>query len=381
MSLYRAAVIGLGRMGSTFDDEVVSGGPFYLPYCHGPSYFYSPLVDLVAGADIHDEQGAIFGQRWGLSSDHLYHDYEEMLAKERPDIVSVCTTARIRSSVVQDVARAGVKAIWAEKPIALSLGEADAMVRVCREEGVALAINCARRWSPLYSEARRMIDEGDLGDILQVTAYGQGALSASGSHLLDTVHFMAGGKVEWVFGEIESDQVAAGDDDPKGNGYLAFDNGVRAYVRSMESGPAYWEFDVIGDKGRIRTMNNSQEAELFLLEGAGPQRSGTRPASTIPRLPAVAVKHPFPWPKRMQGMGLNVVEDLARAIETGRAPRCSGEDGLAALEVAIALRESHRQDGAKVALPLEDRSLRILSSEIQGDDVPRRVRGWGRKTA
>ena len=36
--LYRAAVIGLGRMGHTYDDERVAGGPIYLPYCHTPSY-------------------------------------------------------------------------------------------------------------------------------------------------------------------------------------------------------------------------------------------------------------------------------------------------------------------------------------------------------
>lgn len=37
---------------------------------------------------------------------------------------------------------------------------------------------------------------------------------------------------------MESDEVAASDDDPKGNGYLAFDNGVRSFVRSMPSGAA-----------------------------------------------------------------------------------------------------------------------------------------------
>ena len=171
MSTYRAAVIGLGRMGSTFDDEMTRGGSLFLPYCHGPAYVYSQRTELVAGADIHDEQRSIFGERWGLTEDHLYSDFEEMLDREKPDIVSVCTTARIRSDVVKKVARAGVKAIWAEKPIAISLAEADEMVRVCREEGVSLAVNCARRWNPFYSQARNIIDEGHIGNVLQVTAH------------------------------------------------------------------------------------------------------------------------------------------------------------------------------------------------------------------
>ncbi len=51
MTTYRAAVIGLGRMGSTFDDESSSGGTVYLPFCHTPSYVASPHTQLIAGVD------------------------------------------------------------------------------------------------------------------------------------------------------------------------------------------------------------------------------------------------------------------------------------------------------------------------------------------
>ena len=97
----------------------------FFPYCHAPSYHAAPNVELVAGADIHDEQAAIFGERGELTANHLYNDYKEMLANEQLDIVSVCTTARLRPVIVQDAAHAGVKAIWAEKPISLSLKEAE----------------------------------------------------------------------------------------------------------------------------------------------------------------------------------------------------------------------------------------------------------------
>ncbi len=130
MNRYSAAVIGLGRMGSTFDDSVTRSGPVYIPYAHGPSYYHSPMVNLVAGSDIHPEQRSLFGDRWGLSNTHLYSDYNEMLDSEQLDIVSVCTTARHRAEIVRDVARSGVKAIWAEKPMCLSLEEADTMINV-----------------------------------------------------------------------------------------------------------------------------------------------------------------------------------------------------------------------------------------------------------
>ena len=362
MKTYRAGVIGLGRMGSTFDDEMTRGGCLFLPYCHAPSYHEAPNVELAAGADIHDEQAAIFGERWGLASDHLYSDYKEMLAKERLDIVSVCTTARLRPVIVQDAARAGVKAIWAEKPISLSLKEADDMINVCKEHGAALAVNCARRWNPFFSEARRLIDERQLGDILQVTVYAECGLSHNGSHAIDVLRYMAGGDVQWVFGEMESDDAAASDNDPQGNGYMAFDNGVRAYFRSTPCGSAPWEVDVIGTTGRIRSLNNAEKFELIqMAPGIG---GNTQTPAEIP----------FPIPVRIQGMGLTIVADLINAIETGEPPKCSGEDARAALEIAIGLRESHRRGGVKVGLPLPDRGLRILSLEIGGDSIPARIR-------
>ena len=65
MSTYRAAVIGLGRMGSTFDDEITQGGSLFLPYCHGPSYHAAPNVELVAGADRHEGAGSHFWRTLG----------------------------------------------------------------------------------------------------------------------------------------------------------------------------------------------------------------------------------------------------------------------------------------------------------------------------
>lgn len=362
---YRAAVIGLGRMGSTFDDEIKQGGQFFMPYCHGPTYAASPQTELVAGADPHAEQGAIFADRWGLEQKQIYADYRDMLEAERPDFVSLCTTARHRANIMIDAANAGVKAIWAEKPFTLSLSEADEVLEICNRKGVAIAVNCSRRYNVFFTETRRMVEEGELGDILQITAYAQCNLSHNGSHALDTMRYLAGGDVEWVFGEMESDEKAAADEDLMGNGYLAFDNGVRGFLRGTPTGAAPWEFDVIGTEGRVRSLAQGMETQYYCRVPGGLRGQG---------LPARA---PFPLPTNIPSMGFAVIEDLVECIETGRKARCSGEDGRKALETAIALRESHRQGGRRVNLPLADRSLRILSSGIAQDSTPARIRRLG----
>ena len=359
---YRAAVIGLGRMGSTFDDEIEQGGTLFLPYCHAPSYAAHEHIDLVAGADPHDEQRHLFAERWGLGAKQVYADYKEMLAVEQPDMVSICTTARVRHRILLDTAAAGVRAIWSEKPLALTLAEADDIVASCRRQNVTVAVNCARRWTPSFAETRRRIDSGEFGEVLQVTAYANCGLSHNGSHAIDLIRYLAGGEVSWVFGEMESDVAAAGDADLAGNGYFAFDNGVRAFLRSTPTGQASWEVDVIGTEQRVRSLAGGLEWELWSTVPGGPRGRGV-PART-----------PFPLPARMRGMGLMVIDDLIDGIEHGTKPRCSDTDGLAALEVAVALRESHRQGGRRVDLPIADRSLGIQSSEIRQDDVPARVR-------
>jgi predicted dehydrogenase len=362
MTRYRAAVIGLGRMGSTFDDEIEQGGAIYLPYCHAPTYHAHPQIDLVAGADPHDEQRTLFGERWGIASNHLYTNHRELLAKEKIDIISITTTARIRAQILLDAINAGVKGIWSEKPLTLSLEEADQVIQACKEKGVALAVNCARRYNPNFAETRRMIENGELGDILQITAYTQCGISHNGSHAIDTIRYLAGGNVSWVFGEMESDEKAATDNDLMGNGYLAFDNGVRAYMRGMPTGVASWEFDIIGTQKRVRTSPNALEFELLQNITGGPRGRG------------LTARSPFPQPARPEGMGITAVNDLISAINNNHAPRCSGEDALKALEIAIALRESHRQGGKRINLPIPDRSLKILSSEIHTDHTPARVR-------
>ena len=373
MAQLRAGVIGLGRIGSTFDDEITRGGTFFLPYCHAPAYHESPLVELVAGADLDGQQRTWFAERWGLDDAHVHADYQEMLRREDLDLVSVCTSARPRAAIIEECARAGVRGIWAEKPIAMGLAEADSALHVCSEHGTKMAVNCHRRWNALFREIKRMIDAGDFGQLLQITVHGTFGLSSNGSHMLDTMNFLANSRVEWVFGEMESDEAAAKDDELQGNGYLAYANGVRGFVRGMRSGAAFTSFDIIGEQARAISGDDGMTWRLIRRVKGDLERPSMRPLSNrfTGDLP---VEFPFPLPNRLQATGLAIVEDLVSAIGGGPAPQCSGEDARDALEVAIAMRESHRRDGQRVSLPLADRDLWLISSDTFRDEVPARLR-------
>jgi predicted dehydrogenase len=357
MAHYRVALIGLGRIASTIDDEVQGYSSVLLPYAHMACYQEIPDVEVVAGADPFDEQREAFHQRWGIS--RLYSDYRELLDQEKPDIVSVCTSAKPRPDIVVDCARAGVKGIFAEKPIAFRLDEADAMIAACQEHGAKLAINCTRHYDGIWNRARELIDAGEIGPVVQVTAYGRSGISHNGSHLLDLVRYLTGGETIWVTGEMESDTKARGDGDLMGNGYLAFDNGARAFVRMLPTGGAEWQIEVVGERGGFRRRQDRLEVAYWQVQG------GRRPETII---------RDFPNPQRFESMHLRALRDLVECVDTGREPRCRGEDGRAVLEIALALRESHRQDGRRIRLPLADRSLAIRSSETLQGDLPAAIR-------
>jgi predicted dehydrogenase len=352
MTRYRVGIIGLGRISSTIDDEVLGNSVVMLPYAHTACFREVDAVEVVAAADPFEEQRTAFGERWGI--DRLYADYREMLEKENLDIVSVATSAKPRPAIVKVCAEAGVKGIYAEKPIALSLAEADDMVATCNAHGVALAVGCTRRWDVFWQMARKVIADGGIGRVLQVNASWNAAISHNGSHLIDLVRYLVGDdEVTWVFGESEDDAVAATDDDHRMNGYLAFAGGTRAYIRTWQSGVGDGAVEVIGETGSIRTVANGSQMEWL-------QRTPDGMISS----------RPLPRPQRILSPGVTAIHDLIAGIETGKKPECSGIDGIKALEIAVALRESHRRGGVKVTLPVEDRSLRILSAETLRGDLP-----------
>jgi Oxidoreductase family, NAD-binding Rossmann fold len=97
---YRAAIIGLGRMGSTFDDEKGRFSRWQAPHAHAACYRAVAGVELLAGADPHPSQREAFGQKWGIGAEHLYADYREMLEREQPDIVSVTTPTIARAGPI-----------------------------------------------------------------------------------------------------------------------------------------------------------------------------------------------------------------------------------------------------------------------------------------
>jgi predicted dehydrogenase len=343
MAVYRAAIVGCGRMGGFIDDEVGWSASSMLPYSHALAFVESPRTELVAACDPDEAKLRAWGERYGI--DALYADIRRLMAERQPDIVAVCTPTAYRFQATLQVAAGKPKLIFLEKPVAECLREADEMLAACDAAGALTAVNTSRRWHPIWHRAAELIARGEIGRVRTAVVYGVAGISHNGSHLIDTLRHLVGDDVEWVIGHIDDDATAQTEDDVPGLALLHFRNGAHAYVNMQDPAVTSFEIDVVGESGRVRVYANGMEAELWT---AGPNLIGLG-----------LNRQPFPRPPRFKAPPLHAVDDLCDALEEGRETRCTLRDGRAALEIALALRESHRRGGARIALPFMDRETRI----------------------
>ena len=130
----------------------------------------------------------------------------------------------------------------------------------------------------------------------------------------------------------------------------------------MRTGGLEMTYDITGTEGMFRFTEDGLVADLWVMDEGLPGQRGAAPA-----------RHMFRPIHKPRAAGVHALYDLMHCIETGADSRCTGEDAREALEVAIAVRESHRQGGGRVDLPIEDRSLGIVSREVLAHPLPRAI--------
>ena len=122
-------------------------------------------VDIVAVAAISEDEASRFGQSIGVG--RTTADYQAIVADPEIEALHVCTPNALHYPVAMAAMRAG-KAVLCEKPLTVSEAEARDLVRTAANQGVANCVNHNLRYYPVVQHIRRMIEDGDLGEILVV---------------------------------------------------------------------------------------------------------------------------------------------------------------------------------------------------------------------
>ena len=253
--MLRAAVIGCGRIGGGYEgvgEEVA---------CHAGGYAREGRIELAAAVDPDPDALACFGRRWDVAQ--LYDTVEEMLAVERPDIVSVCNWDAAHSATVTAAASAGVRVVLCEKPLAITAVAAAESVRICAEAGTELFVGYQRRWDPAHCTVRDCISKGGLGDVLAVNGYYVGGLSHNGCAWINLARFLVG-EIEQVrlvpssLTAEDGETVALSIDFAKGaSGSL---HGAKREAYSV------FEIDIMGTAGRVRLSDAGERLEVWEVD-------------------------------------------------------------------------------------------------------------------
>ncbi|MFV1996293.1 MAG: Gfo/Idh/MocA family protein, partial [Verrucomicrobiales bacterium] len=130
-----------------------------------------PDAELVGISDEQPERMVEAAKKFALSNDQVFTDFAACLEQTEPDIVILCPAAARHAEWVEKVAPYGVH-ILVEKPFASSLAETDRMIAALAATGKRLAINWPLRWDPGQVKAHELIEQGAVGDVVEVHTYG-----------------------------------------------------------------------------------------------------------------------------------------------------------------------------------------------------------------
>lgn len=345
MSRLRVGVIGLG-----------------IGRSHIEGWREHPCVDVVALADADATRLAQVGEQHGIAA--RYASAEAMLARERLDVVSVCTPNKFHLPLTLAAFEAGCH-VLCEKPMALDATEGQQMLNAGRRAGRRLMINFSYRFSAASSALKAQVDAGEFGEFYfgrsvwhrrrgmpgfggwfgTKAMAGGGPLIDLGVHRLDLALWLMGyPRPTWVLGNTY-DPIARAAAAQAGKAFdvedlaaamIRFDNGATlvleaswaAHIRETE----LMETRLLGTRAGLLQRNLAEgytfDAHLFTdLNGAPVDVQLRAPTTQAP----------------------SSMHDFAAAILADEPHPAPGEEGLVVMRILDAIYESARS-GAPVKL-------------------------------
>ena len=321
-------------------------------------------LDIVAISDVLPEKMDEKREKFMLSSNtKSYMDYKEMLVKEQPELVAICTESGKHAKIALDCIDTGCHVII-EKPIALSLADADAIIQKAKAKGVKVCTSHQNRFNKSIQKIREAVEAGRFGKMFYGTAhirwcrdesyYKQaswrgtweqdgGALMNQCIHNIDLLRWMMGDEAEEVVGMTDRLNHPYIDCEDMGIALVRFKNGsygviegtTDVYPKNLEE-----TLYLFGEKGTVKAGGasvNKIEAWKF-ADGQDEEEK------------IIGEFHENP--PNIYGFGHTpLYADMIDAIQNNREPYVNGEAGRRALELVLAIYKS-AAEGTPVKLPL-----------------------------
>ncbi|MBN1798102.1 MAG: Gfo/Idh/MocA family oxidoreductase [Spirochaetales bacterium] len=196
---FSAAVIGTGRIGYLLQKDKKREQPA----SHAAALAKSRHISLIAGCDINTERLMLWKKDYPRTA--CYGSAQELMQKEKPDLVVVAVSEDAHTEVALDVIKHKPKLIILEKPVGPNLAAAEQIRKAAARYKVPICVNHERRFSLDYLAAAQLIRNKELGDLQTVSGRlwssspiwtpscaekGDCSLIHDGTHLIDILHFL-----------------------------------------------------------------------------------------------------------------------------------------------------------------------------------------------
>ena len=303
-----------------------------------------------------------------------YDDYRVMLETEKPKLISVAPRWTDRRLPMAMAAFQAGAHVYIEKPIARDLMEADQILDAADRAGLKVAVAHQMRLAPSILHLKRSIEQGAIGDLQGIRAYGkQDARSGGedmlvlGTHLFDLMRLFAG-EALWCTARVLQDgrDITRADARPAtenigpvaGNeieAQFAFPNGVQATFTSrpkLRSIIGHWGMELIGSKATARVLADIFPTVYLLPPGEWSASGKTERWASLEGDPGPAAT---PAERGFVPANRRVVDDWLEAIQKNREPICSGRAATKALEMVMGVYEA-ALSGRRAAFPLPART-------------------------
>lgn len=322
-------------------------------------------LEFAAMCDLDTEMMKDKTEKFGLQNVHQYTDYHEMLEKEEPELVAIATWSGEHARIALDCLDAGANLII-EKPIALSLSDADKIIKKAKEKNLKVCANHQNRFNKSIQKIRDALDHNRFGKMFYGTAhirwnrdinyYKQatwrgtweqdgGALMNQCIHNIDLLRWMMGDEIDTVYGMTDKLNHPYIDCEDLGIAVIRFKNGSYGIVEgTTDIYPKNLEetLYLFGEKGTVKAggqSDNMLEVWRFADELDDPDQ---------------VIKEFSETPPNIYGFGHTpLYADVIDAIKNDRAPYVDAEAGKRALELVLAIYKS-AAEGQAVQLPLDD---------------------------
>lgn len=303
-------------------------------------------AELTAVCDIVRERAEAYAQKLNCE---VYTDYREMLKKKDIDVINICTPTHMHAQMAIDAAEAG-KHVVSEKPIAITLNDADTMIETCKKNGVKLFVVKQNRYNPPIIKLKEALDQGRFGKIFygKTAVYwqrdqsyydeniwfknrkmGGGVLINQASHNIDMLCWLMGpvksvyAKIDTMTHKIETEDFGIGMVKFKSGAWGIIEATTSVYPKNIEG-----SITIFGENGSVKVGGiQMNEMQLWEFKDVKSEDSGYSRYSTIP--------------PDVYGYGhIEFMKEVLRVLNGKNVNYVDGNEGKVSLELISAMYES-----------------------------------------